>query len=127
AVRGRGTGGNRAAVLAAGPSGGRAAEPSGADRPIDRSRVRPGVAAGVDRSGFGWAGSTVDRGCGDGVGVAMRRGAVTVNEAVTADEFASGDETAVALAGLLRACEPPSAALALFVAKVGAVAAWRGV
>ena len=36
-------------------------------------------------------------------------------------------ETAVALAGLVRVCEPPSAALALFVDKVGPVAAWRGV
>jgi len=45
---------------------------------------------------------------------------VSVNE----DEFS---ESAVALAGLLRVCEPPSAALALFVGKVGPVAAWRGV
>ena len=36
-------------------------------------------------------------------------------------------ETAVALAGLVRVCEPPSASLALFVGKVGPVAAWRGV
>ena len=50
---------------------------------------------------------------------------MTVNEAVTVNEAASGDEAAVALAGLLRVCEPPSAALALFVAKVGPVAASR--
>ena len=36
-------------------------------------------------------------------------------------------ETTVALAGLVRVCEPPSASLALFVDKVGPVAAWRGV
>jgi len=40
------------------------------------------------------------------------------------NEFA---EEAVALAGLVRVCEPPSASLALFVSKVGPVAAWRGV
>ena len=36
-------------------------------------------------------------------------------------------EETVALAGLVRVCEPPSASLALFVDKVGPVAAWRGV
>ncbi|HEY4993107.1 MAG TPA: DNA-processing protein DprA [Nakamurella sp.] len=36
-------------------------------------------------------------------------------------------EDTVALAGLVRVCEPPSAALARFVDKVGAVAAWHGV
>jgi len=36
-------------------------------------------------------------------------------------------EMCLALAGLLRICEPPSAALALFAGKVGPVAAWRGV
>ncbi|MEP6560751.1 MAG: DNA-processing protein DprA [Nakamurella sp.] len=36
-------------------------------------------------------------------------------------------ETAVALAGLVRVCEPPSAALAMFVGKVGPEAAWQGV
>ena len=48
---------------------------------------------------------------------------MSVNE-VASDELS---ESAVALAGLLRVCEPPSAALALFVGKVGPVAAWRGV
>jgi len=33
----------------------------------------------------------------------------------------------VALAGLVRVCEPPSASLALFVSRVGPVAAWKGV
>ena len=37
------------------------------------------------------------------------------------------DENAVALAGLMRVCEPPSAALAVYVGKVGAPAAWRAV
>ena len=36
-------------------------------------------------------------------------------------------ELTLALAGLLRVCEPPSASLAMFVDKVGPVAAWRGV
>ena len=36
-------------------------------------------------------------------------------------------EETVALSGLLRVCEPPSASLAVFVGKVGPVAAWRGV
>lgn len=36
------------------------------------------------------------------------------------------DET-IALAGLVRVCEPPSASLALFVGRVGPVAAWQGV
>ena len=36
-------------------------------------------------------------------------------------------ESTVALAGLVRVCEPPSASLALFVDKVGPVAAWHGV
>jgi DNA processing protein len=39
----------------------------------------------------------------------------------------SAHETAVALAGLLRVCEPPSAALSAFTQKVGPVAAWEGV
>ena len=86
--------------------GGGTAGSGGADGPVDRTRVRPGVAVGVDRGGSGRAGSAVDRGCGDGVGVAMRGDAV-VNEA--------GSRAAVALAGLLRVCEPPSAALAKFV------------
>jgi DNA processing protein len=48
---------------------------------------------------------------------------VSVNEGVNTEV----SESAVALAGLLRVCEPPSAALTLFVRKVGPVAAWRGV
>ena len=36
-------------------------------------------------------------------------------------------EVARARAGLLRVCEPPSAAVAVFVDRVGAVQAWRGV
>ena len=36
-------------------------------------------------------------------------------------------QVSVALAGLVRVCEPPSASLALFIGKVGPVAAWRGV
>ena len=36
------------------------------------------------------------------------------------------DET-VALAGLVRVCEPPSASLALFISRIGPVAAWKGV
>ncbi|MET0865755.1 MAG: DNA-processing protein DprA, partial [Nakamurella sp.] len=36
-------------------------------------------------------------------------------------------DTAVALAGLVRVCEPPSAALAMFVRRVGPEAAWQGV
>jgi len=36
-------------------------------------------------------------------------------------------DMAVALAGLVRVCEPPSAALAMFVRKVGPEAAWQGV
>ncbi len=36
-------------------------------------------------------------------------------------------ELARARAGLLRFCEPPSAALAMFVEQVGAVQAWRGI
>ena len=36
-------------------------------------------------------------------------------------------EVARARAGLLRMCEPPSAAMAMFVDRVGAVQAWRGV
>ena len=48
---------------------------------------------------------------------------MSVNEVVNTEV----SESAVALAGLLRVCEPPSAALALFVGKVGPVAAWRGV
>ena len=37
------------------------------------------------------------------------------------------NETAVALAGLLRVCEPPSAVVSAFVCKVGPVAAWAAV
>ncbi len=36
-------------------------------------------------------------------------------------------DEAIALAGLVRVCEPPSASLALFVSRVGPVAAWKGV
>ena len=36
-------------------------------------------------------------------------------------------DEAMALAGLVRVCEPPSASLALFVSRVGPVAAWKGV
>jgi DNA processing protein len=36
-------------------------------------------------------------------------------------------DEAIALAGLVRVCEPPSASLALFVSRVGPVAAWQGV
>ncbi len=39
----------------------------------------------------------------------------------------SSNAVAVALAGLLRVCEPPSAALSVFVGKVGPVAAWEAV
>ncbi len=39
----------------------------------------------------------------------------------------SHNETAVAFAGLLRVCEPPSAVLAAFIHKVGPVAAWAAV
>lgn len=39
----------------------------------------------------------------------------------------SGVEVARARAGLLRVCEPPSAAVAVYVDRVGAVQAWRGV
>jgi len=39
----------------------------------------------------------------------------------------SDPEAALALAGLMRVCEPPSASLAVFVARVGPVAAWRAV
>ncbi len=38
-----------------------------------------------------------------------------------------GSEVAVALAGLLRVCEPPSVVLSLFVHRVGAVKAWEAV
>jgi len=48
---------------------------------------------------------------------------------VNGDAMVSGVsvEVARARAGLLRMCEPPSAAMAMFVDRVGAVQAWRGV
>ena len=46
-----------------------------------------------------------------------------MNQAMTVQST----DTAVALAGLVRVCEPPSAALAMFVRKVGPEAAWQGV
>ncbi|MGS0688651.1 DNA-processing protein DprA [Nakamurella sp. GG22] len=39
----------------------------------------------------------------------------------------AGSDVAVALAGLLRVCEPPSAVLSLFAHRVGAVGAWEAV
>jgi DNA processing protein len=50
-----------------------------------------------------------------------------MDEVVVIGNATQDDEAAVALAGLVRVCEPPSAALALFVNKVGPIAAWRGV
>src|SRR6478735_11736702 len=60
----------------------------------------------------------------------MWGGVMNGNEAVSMDSavgVGAVSESAVAVAGLMRVCEPPSAALALFVGKVGPVAAWRGV
>lgn len=47
-------------------------------------------------------------------------------DAASADG-AVGDEVRIALAGLLRVCEPPGAALARFVGAQGPVAAWQAV
>ena len=44
-----------------------------------------------------------------------------------APDGAAGDEARVALAGLLRVCEPPCAAVARFVGAQGPVAAWQAV
>ena len=55
----------------------------------------------------------------------LGEGAVAVRDGAIG-EVDLPDE-AVALAGLVRVCEPPSAALAAFVGKVGPVRAWRDV
>ena len=50
-----------------------------------------------------------------------------MSEQSVVEVSAGAVEVARARAGLLRVCEPPSAAVAVFVDRVGAVQAWRGV
>lgn len=52
---------------------------------------------------------------------------MSVLDAAASPDGVAGDEVRVALAGLLRVCEPPSAALARFVATQGPAAAWQAV